>query len=205
MALIYLGGNFMAFKKGQILNFEYEIKKNSKVIEDVHRVVVLYSRETPYKTVTIAPITSLESLKTKKKVPSNYLELKAKDYPFLLEHDSYVNLDMILTVDGKDLEQYERRGIKISANLEPLDLKSLDYKLALTYELQEFVKEEQDKEVKSEVKNIIEYIDTDIREKVNNIFDILNDPAAVKLLQDLIDVDLIGQLNKAYEVDKLPE
>jgi len=195
----------MAFKKGQILEFNFLLNMDSKVIGDRHKVIVLYSRDTPYRTETIAPITSLTSLASQNKVPSNYLMLKKEDYSFVLEHDSYVNLDMIMTVDGPDLDRLEAFGKKYKAFLNDLDLEALDYKLALTYELQSFIKKEQDKEVKSEVKNIIEYIDTDIREKVNKIFDILNDPAAVKLLQDLIDVDLIGQLNKAYEVDKLPE
>ena len=188
----------MSFKKGQIFEFDFPVKKHSKVIEFEHRVVVLYSRTTPYNTMTIAPITSLQALENKNKVPLNYLKLKKENYPFILDHDSYINLDMILTVDGDDLKQFERNGIKVAADLNKTDLEDLDYRLALTYELQSFVKNEVDKEVQNEVKTIIEYIDTDIREKVTQIMQILNDPVAIRLLDELINIDLLQELKNNY-------
>ena len=190
----------MGFKKGQILKFKFPAKEDSRVIEDWHKVIVLFSRNTPYRTETIATITSLKSLASQGKVPSNYLKLSAEDYPFVLDHDSYVNLDMIITIDGDDLEKLEAYGREYNAFLQKFDCEALDYKLALTYELQSFVEKENGKAIKTEVENIIEYIDTDVRDKVNKIMDILNDPIAVKLLQDLIDIDLITILKKEYDV-----
>lgn len=190
----------MSFKKGQILQFNFPSKEDSNVIEDWHKVIVLYSRSTPYRTETIAPITSLSSLASRRKVPSNYLKLNAEDYPFVLDHDSFVNLDMIMTVDGEDLERLRAYGREYKASLNASDAEELDYKLALTYELQSFVSKENGKAVKHEVENIVKYIDSDVRKKVNSIMKLLNDPVAVKLLQDLIDIDLIEEIEKVYNL-----
>ena len=63
----------MAFKKGQILEFNFLLNMDSKVIGDRHKVIVLYSRDTPYRTETIAPITSLTSLASQNKVKKRRL------------------------------------------------------------------------------------------------------------------------------------
>lgn len=188
----------MGYKKGQILNFDFPFKQDSKVIGFEHRVIVLYSRTPPYNTITIAPITSLDSLVQKNKVPINYLKLQKENYPFVLDHDSYINLDMIMTVDGKDIEAYEIKGMRVSSSLTKLDLEDLDFRLALTYELQSFVEKEVHAEVTNEVNNIVEYIDTDVRAKVNKIMDILNDPAAIRLLDELINIDLVKSLRDGF-------
>nr|WP_287567429.1 type II toxin-antitoxin system PemK/MazF family toxin [Paeniclostridium sp.] len=182
-------------KKGSIVEFFFENRnENSKVINGQHRVVVLHSRETPYKTILIAPITTLESLDSQNRVPANYLKLDVKNYPFILEHDSYLNLDMMMVVDSKDLEAFERCGKKINATLNDDDLDNLDLKIAMTYELQNFVKKEEDRAVKEEVENIIEYMDTEIREKFDKIISLLKDEETINLLKEVLDVDLIGAL-----------
>lgn len=188
------------FKRGEILTYDFKSEKGSKVIDGYHRAVVLHKRETPYRTIMIAAITSSTQLKSKGKIPNNYLELSKDDYPLVLDKDCYVNLDMVATVDGDRLNYLERYGKKYNVVLNKKDLEKLDYKLALTYELQAFVKRETDEAVKSEMNNIIEYIDTDIREKVEKIMEILSDEVAVSLLQELIDKDLIEEIKENYNI-----
>ena len=105
-----------------------------------------------------------------------------------------------MTVDGKDLERLRAYGRGYKAFLNASDAEKLDYKLALTYELQSFVSKENEKEVKHEVENIVQYIDSDVREKVNSIIKLVNDPVSVKLLQDLINIDLIGEISRGYHL-----
>jgi hypothetical protein len=196
------------YKKGQILTYEFpprpveveEIKNNkvianynkSKVIRNYHRVVVLHTRTTPFRTVLIAPITSAESLAGS--IPANYVELNQIEYPFVLDKDSYVNLDMTMPVDEYELNELERFNKRIEAYLNPHDEYQLDFKIYLTYELESYFKEG----LREEFANVVEYIDIDIREKVNNIIKKIQDPEIAQLLMDIIDNDLIGVLKETY-------
>lgn len=126
----------MNYKKGQILTYKFplrsieELKNNkivknfdkSSVIKDEHRVVILHTRTTPFKTILVAPITSAESLKLKNSIPDNYVELKAEDYPCILEHTSYINLDMTMPVDEVELNQLEKFNKKIESYLHDIEL-----------------------------------------------------------------------------------
>lgn len=190
----------MFYKKGKIVEYDFpKLNECSKVLYGNHRAVVLHSRETPYKTILIAPITSLEALKKSGKIPENYLELKRKDYPFAIEHDSYINLDMIISVDEKELEELERYMKKINVSLNDEDLYKLDFRIALTYELQDFFKTEKENELKEEVSNIVEYIDTTIKDKVKKIKQLIKDEELLKLIIDIIDNDLIDVLKNTYK------
>lgn len=196
----------MNYKKGQILTYEFpprpieEVRNNkvvinynkSKVIRNYHKVVVLHTRTTPFRTILIAPITSAESLAGS--IPANYVELKQTDYPFVLDKDSYVNLDMTMPVDEYELDELERFNKKIEANLNPQDQYQMDFRIYLTYELESYFQES----LRDELANVVEYIDVDIREKVNNIIKKIQDPEIVQLLMDIIDNDLIGVLKETY-------
>jgi|GEM_PF-2135098 len=202
----------MNYKKGQILTYTFkprvieEIKNNkivknyekSNVITDFHRVVVLHTRETPFRTVLVAPITSAGSLNVKASIPTNYVEIAYNDYPGVLDHDSYINLDMIMPVDEDELDELERFSKKFEANLDSSDIYKLDYRLTLTYELQDFFASEVDSELKQEIENVVEYIDKDIREKVNEIIKKIKEPEIKELLNEIIDNDLVGVLKAQY-------
>lgn len=202
----------MNYKKGQILTYTFparvieELKNNkivknyekSNVINSYHRVVVLHTRTTPFRTVLVAPITSAESLKEKNGIPNNYVELRVSDYPFVLDDTSYINLDMTMPVDEDELNELERFSMKIEANLDDPELYKLDYKITLTYELQDFFAVEIDKELQQEFANVVEYIDKDIREKVDEIIKKIQDPEIQQLLKEIIDNDLVGVLKAQY-------
>jgi len=202
----------MNYKKGQILTYVFpprpieEIKNNkvianynkSKVVSDYHRVVVLHTRTTPYKTVLVAPITSASGLFKKDSVPNNYVKVAFNDYLGVLDHDSFINLDMVMPVDEKELNDLERFNKKINAYLSAEDIYNMDFKLALTYELQDFLQSEVNNELKQEFENVVEYIDKDIREKVNEIIKKIQDPEIKNLLNEIIDNDLIGVLKSQY-------
>ncbi|EQB4340361.1 type II toxin-antitoxin system PemK/MazF family toxin [Clostridium botulinum] len=189
----------MNCKKGRFVEYEFsKSNEDSKVLYGKHRAIVLHSRETPYRTILIAPVTSLKSLKNSNKVPENYLELKKDDYPCALEHDSYINLDMIVAVDEEQIEELEKYMKKINISLNSEDLYKLDFKIALTYELQDFLKEQKEIELKEEVSNIVEYIDVSIKDKVKKIKQLTQDEELLKLIIDIIDNDLIGVLKNTY-------
>ena len=85
----------MRFKKGQIITYTFPSRSTKKterssVIESYHRSIVLHNRETPFKTILNAPLTKATSLKNKSSIPSNYVELKKADYPFVLNEDSFI-------------------------------------------------------------------------------------------------------------------
>lgn len=85
--------------------------------------------------------------------------------------------------------------IKINLyNLNPNDEYQLDFKIYLTYELESYF----EKGLRDEFTNVVEYIDIDIREKVNNIIKKIQDPEIAQLLMDIIDNDLIGVLKESY-------
>lgn len=189
------------FDKGRILKFDFgkiSYDDKSRVIKEKRPVVVLHSRQTPYKTVTIAPITKSESLKERGQIPLNYVPLKTDDYAMAITVDSFINLDMVATVDEENLEHFELIHTEVAIKLTPNDLKELDYNLAATYELQGFVKEIVSEELASEMEDIIEYIDDEIREKVETIKSLLEDETTKRLLTDLLEHDLLETLNKNY-------
>jgi alpha-amylase/alpha-mannosidase (GH57 family) len=183
-------------KKGSIHSFVFDSKntKEHKLIEGFHRIVVLHSRKTPYETWTIAPITSANALKLKNEIPENYVELKAVDYPCALDHDSYINLDMIMTLNKSDLKNLVIGEKKIKANLTPKDLKVLDFKIALSYELQNYI----NSQVSQEVENIVEYIDTDVRTKVETVLELLSDPSLKAQIKNILDNDILGEIKSGY-------
>lgn len=202
----------MNYKKGGILTYDFpprlieEIENNktiknykkSNVINDYHRVIILHTRTTPYNIILVAPITSADKLALKNKIPENYVKLNQADYPGVLDKDSFINLDMIMPVDEEELQQLERYNKKFKADLNADDLYKLDYKIALTYELQAYLATEVDKDLKQEFANIVEYIDVDIREKVTEIIRRIQDPEICELLLEIIDNDLVGVLSSTY-------
>jgi hypothetical protein len=202
----------MNYKKGQFLTYIFptriieEIKNNkivknlekSGVIKSFHRVVVLHTRTTPFRTILVAPVTSSKGLKSKNDIPDNYVELKSRDYPGVLDNDSFINLDMIMPIDEYELTQLERYSKKIEAYLEVSDLYKMDYKIALTYELQDYFAVELNKEIRQEFETVIEYIDSSIKEKVNLIIKKIRDPEIEKLLEEIIENDLIGVIKSQY-------
>lgn len=192
----------MSFEKGQIFEYEFSERKvinikESKIIRGDHRAVVLHKRETPYNTVLIAPITKASILKLNGKIPSNYVELSARDYPFILEEDSYINLDMIIAVDKKELEIFERFNKKITGILKTHDLYKLDFKIALTYELNRFNQTEFAKELNKEVENIIQFIDEEIKLEIKQLFSKIEDKGVLEQIIIIID-KLISALETSY-------
>ncbi len=190
----------MGYKKGQLLTYTFparETKKINKsgVIKDFHRAVVLHTRETPFKTVLIAPITSAESLKAN--IPPNYVEIKYEDYPLFLDHDSYINLDMTLAVDESELEEFKKSGILIRGTLNPKDLYQLDYKLALTYEMTKFLKTEISKQVSHEMETVVEFIDSNLRKPVHQLLSRIDDYELVADIISLIDM-IINEISNEY-------
>lgn len=124
----------MGYKKGELLTYDFpqRVTKNIKkscVICEFHRAVVLHERTTPYHTILIAPITEAKALEGAGKLPPNYLKLLMDDYPMFLDEDSYINPDMTMVVDEAELEVLVKgkARMKITGNLEPKDLTSLDY------------------------------------------------------------------------------
>ncbi|ABR33558.1 type II toxin-antitoxin system PemK/MazF family toxin [Clostridium beijerinckii] len=186
----------MKFKKGQIVKYSFpKIEGNKNVIVGEHSAVVLFSRETPYRTILIAPITTAQSLKDENKIPQNYVELDLNNYLGVLEHDSYINLDMIFPVDDKEIEVLEKYNKKIEKFLDTDDLEQLDYKIALTYELQKYL----NKQVNQEVKTIVEYIDTSIKEKIKKALEVIENEDIMNTIIYIIENDLIKELKSTYK------
>ncbi|MBY6838863.1 type II toxin-antitoxin system PemK/MazF family toxin [Clostridium botulinum] len=185
----------MKFKKGQIIEYSFpQIQGNDKVLTGKHKAVVLFSRDTPHRTALIAPITSAESLKENNKIPQNYLELKLNNYIGVLDHDSYVNLDMIFPVDDKEINELKKYNKKLEKTLIDYDLEQLDYKIALTYELQKYLK----KQINNEVKTIVEYIDINVKEKIKKALVVIEDKTIFDTIMYIIEHDLIGELKEIY-------
>lgn len=183
----------MKFQKGQVVKYSFpKDRVNDNVLFGEHNAVILFSRETPYRTILIAPITSAEGLKNSNQIPDNYVELKKDNYLGVLEHDSYINLDMIFPVDKEKVDELERCNKKITKCLEVEDLKTLDYKIALTYELQNYLHEQ----VNNEVKIIAEYIDTTVREKIKQALEVIQNKEILDTIMFIIDNDLIKELRK---------
>ncbi|MDK0621630.1 type II toxin-antitoxin system PemK/MazF family toxin [Clostridium perfringens] len=185
----------MKYKKGQIVEYDFpKINNNNDVLEGEHKAVVLHSRETPYKTILIAPITSAEALKRNDKIPKNYVELKVENYLGVLKHDSYINLDMIFPVDEVEIAELERYSKKIYKELISEDQFELDFKLTVTYQLEKFLT----KQVSSEVENIIEHIDTNVKSKIQEALNVIQDEEVMKVITYIIENDLIKVLKEEY-------
>jgi len=192
----------MSFKKGQIITYSFPERQTenglkSKIIQDFHRAVVLHKRETPFKTILIAPITKAGSLRNKGSIPSNYLELKKEYYPFVLEEDSYVNLDMTMPVDEEEIGDYEKGVFKVEAKLEDFDLYQLDYKITLTYELNKFIKTELALELNREFENVLTFIDEEIKARIGEVLQSIDEPEALNKVVNLIDL-LMEQIKEGY-------
>lgn len=186
----------MKFKKGQIVKYSFpKIEGNENVIVGEHSAVVLFSRETPYRTILIAPITTAQALKDENKIPQNYVELDYNNYLGVLEHNSYINLDMIFPVDDKEIEVLEKYSKKIEKFLDTDDLEQLDYKIALTYELQKYL----NKQVNQEVKTIVEYIDTSIKDKIKKALEVIENEDIMNTIMYIIENDLIKELKSTYK------
>lgn len=192
----------MSFKRGQIVTYSFperetDVIDKTKVINGYHRAVVLHQRETPYDTILIAAITKAEALKSKGKIPSNYVKLLKENYPFVLEEDSYINLDMIMVVDNIEIRSLERFGKFIVAVLNKGDCKDLDYKMILTYELNKYIKTIVDEEINREFESVISYIDQDIRERIEHVLRKINNVEIIKEITEIIDM-LINDLKENY-------
>lgn len=185
----------MKYKKGQIVEYDFpKINNNNDVLEGEHKAVVLHSRETPYKTILIAPITSAEALKRNDKIPKNYVELKVDNYLGVLKHDSYINLDMIFPVDEIEIAELERYSKKIYKELISEDQFELDFKLTVTYQLEKFLA----KQVSSEVENIVEHIDTNVKSKIQEALNVIQDEEVMRVITYIIENDLIKVLKEEY-------
>lgn len=185
----------MKYKKGQIVEYDFpKINNNNDVLEGEHKAVVLHSRETPYKTILIAPITSAEALKRNDKIPKNYVELKVDNYLGILRHDSYINLDMIFPVDEVEIAELERYSKKIYKELISEDQFELDFKLTVTYQLEKFLA----KQVSSEVENIVEHIDTNVKSKIQEALNVIQDEEVMRVITYIIENDLIKVLKEEY-------
>lgn len=185
----------MKYKKGQIVEYDFpKINNNNDVLEGEHKAVVLHSRETPYKTILIAPITSAEALKRNDKIPKNYVELKVDNYLGVLRHDSYINLDMIFPVDEVEIAELERYSKKIYKELISEDQFELDFKLTVTYQLEKFLA----KQVSSEVENIVEHIDTNVKSKIQEALNVIQDEEVMRVITYIIENDLIKVLKEEY-------
>ena len=192
----------MSYQKGQILTYHFPERtvrrlKKSNIIVEYHRIVVLHKRQTPYNTVLIAPITKASALKSKSQIPSNYVELSKSDYPHILEEDSFINLDMTMPVDEKELNKLEKYGKNLSGKLHEGDAYQLDYKITLTYELSKFIQNELSNELHKEFENVVEFIDIDIREKIREIVMKTNDITLVKDIIEVLD-HLVLSIKKSY-------
>jgi uncharacterized protein YifN (PemK superfamily) len=197
--LYYEGGYKVSFKKGDIFTWELperEVKKAQKsgVLNDYHRVVVLHTRQTPYKVFLIAPITSADSLKKIGKVPTNYVELQQDDYPFILDHTSYINLDMTMPVDEDELQQLERWDKKIEGSLTTLDLFKLDQKISMTYELIDYF----DDQLARQFKTVHEYINENIKEQIKDTLNNSGNANAVDSVMEILDKQLLDLIKTEY-------
>lgn len=199
----------MNFKKGQIITYNFPIRPTqqigkSHVIEDFHRAVVLHSRGTPFNTVLIAPITSAKSIKEKNRIPSNYVEIKKADYVMALDYDSYINLDMTMPVDEKELQDLEKGSFKIKGILNEFDLYQLDYKITLTYELNKYLNTEFASELNKEFENVIYFIDKEIKLKIEQILRTVNNQEVFEEIIDLIDY-LLNQIRENFIISKVKQ
>lgn len=195
----------MSYKKGQLLTYEYPMQKTynirkTKTIVEFHRVVVLHQRQTPYQTVLIAPITKALSLSSTSKIPSNYIQLKQADYPFFLDVDSYINLDMISAVDSCELKELVKGASRtiITGTLTEQDLFDLDLKLVITYELDKFIEREVSAEINDEISSLIEYIDVDIKDKIKELILKVNNYELLKDIFEIIDC-LVNEIKLNYK------
>lgn len=196
----------MEYKKGQLLTYSFPQRQttnviNSKVIRDFHRVVVLHKRQTPYHTILIAPITEANSLGSKNNIPPNYVKILKEDYPMFLDEDSYINLDMTMPVDESELMPLTKgiSRIKLNGVLNPQNLVDLDYKMLITYELDSYVNQEVNKQIGTEMDNIIEYISTDTKQQIISLFDNVSEKGTLKLVLAIID-NLISELKTNYNI-----
>lgn len=186
----------MKYKKGQIVEYDFPtIEGNKNVLTGNHMAVVLHARTTPYKTILVAPITSAKGLQSIGSIPENYVILKHEKYLGVLDHDSYVNLDMIFPVDEQGVNELEKYNKKIFKELDDEDKAELDFRIALTYELERFLKDQ----VNEEVENIIEYIDTDIKRSIMKALEVVKDEEVMKAIMYIIDNNLINELKQEYK------
>lgn len=131
------------------------------------------------------------------KVPSNYVNIFKENYSFVLEEDSYINLDMIMVVDNIEIESFHRFGKSIVSVLNEGDCKDLDYKMVLTYELNKYIKTIVDEEINREFRNVVFYIDQDIRERIEHALRKINNVEIIKEITEIIDM-LINDLKENY-------
>lgn len=196
----------MGYKKGDIFYYSFperetKFKDKTRVIKNEHPVVVLHTRETPNKTVLIAPITEPKNLIDKDKVPENYVLLKYDEYPFALTKDCYINLDQIMVIDEDELEVIERKGFRIVAPLNKIDLYKLDFRLMLTYEMQNYFENEKTLEKNNDINTIIQHIDINVKQDIESLLD----KHKIKNLQDreefLFVMDELINILKKYYID----
>lgn len=159
-----VGGTKMvfSFSKGDIV-FHYYKTGNKSVIDGPHKSVVLHSDTVENSTITICPISSvIDSHGNQKKLKPWHLLLKKEDYP-CLDHDSYVKLDQIITVDRQKVSE-----IKVPTSLIPIDMISLDLKIISFYEMAKTMQKVLNKEKTKEIENLIKEIDDDLKEHVRD-------------------------------------
>ena len=191
----------MELKKGSIVKFDFEKVRcadDSKMIKKKRRAVVLHTEGTPYKLITIAPITKAEALEQQGKLPDTYIKLEADKYPTALTCDSYIDLDMATTVDEEALAYLELFENEYVPNLTQEDLDRLDYGIALKFELQSLMARTVDEHLRNEISTVVQFIDRDIRKKVISMMDILQDDTATQCFLDILDNDLVKGLKDTY-------
>lgn len=192
----------MPYTKGDILTYHFPKRtvkkiKKSNVITQYHRVVVLHSRETPHKTVLIAPITSASSLISDDNIPSNYVRLQKEKYPMVLDNDSFINLDMCVPVDEYELSKLERYNKRIDCCLTNIDMNTMNLKIILTYELSKFIDNRLNEQLRQEFENVITFIDENIKTRIVNLMQKVDDTDVAKDILNIIDY-LITELKDAY-------
>lgn len=191
----------MELKKGSIVKFDFgkvRCAEDSKMIKKKRRAVVLHTEDTPYKLVTIAPITKAKSLEHQGLLPNTYIKLEVSKYPTALTCDSYIDLDMTTTVDEEALVYLELFENEYVPNLSLEDLERLDYGIALKFELQSFIAQKVDDHLRNEIGNIVQFIDRDIRKKAISMVDIIQDKTATQYFLDILQNDLIKELKDTY-------
>lgn len=201
----------MGYKKGDIFYYDFPKRETkntvkTRVIKDKHPVVVLHTRKTPYKTVLVAPITEPKTLVKNDKVPSNYVFLKKDNYPLLLTKDCYINLDHIMAIDEDELDRVKRNGMKVHGKLIEVDLYQVDFKLMLTYELQNYFKNEKALDNNAYAKAIIQHIDINIKNDIEALLDKHSIESKEERESFLSIMDsLVDILRKYYVVDNAVE
>ena len=182
------------YSKGDIVfYFHQNAKPDARTKSGAHSWVILHSYTHPLNTYLIAPITSEEGYK------DTSVKLLQKDYPDILEHDSYVDLRAITAVNPehwrkvKGLDSNKKNTIELHyvPALSPKDRVKVDLAAIVALELGSVVNglvEHERKKItntlKEELEHTLEHIleavdDAGTRETIKNLFEALMDRVGI--------------------------